>query len=464
MASGALTLRLAARARRADAAAARALLEFQSPTAELLETPVRPVARSMLWVIVTLILASGAVLNLVPIDMVVTGAGRIVSTEPTVVVQPLETAIVRSINVHEGQLVRKGDLLAGLDPTFSSADASALEAQVQSLQAEVDRLIAEASGQSYTPRTSDAPAAVQVALFGQRQSQYRYQMESFQQKISGLQAQLTRAEHDVRAFGERAEIASVLESKRRELERLQVGSQMNRLIAQDQRIEMQRNLTDATGTAERAGRDLKQMMAERDAFEQQWKTQVNQDLTLRSRALNDATEGLRKASLRRQLVELRAKQDAVVLNIARVSVGSVMQSGEQFITLVPTHAPLEVEARIAAEDAGYVQQGQRVTVKFDTFPFVQYGIAEGFVRIVSADSFTGAQENQRGSVGGQGQQTVWYKARVTIDNVAMHGVPGGFEMKPGMPVTADIKAGERTLLKYLFARVLPVGLEGMREP
>ncbi|GJE41124.1 HlyD family type I secretion periplasmic adaptor subunit [Methylobacterium soli] len=441
-----------------------ALLEFQSPTAALLETPVKPAARSMLWVIVTLIVTSGAVLDLLPIDMVVTGAGRVVSTEPTAVVQPLETAIVRSIYVHEGQIVRKGDLLAELDPTFSNADASALESQVQSLQAEVDRLNAETSGRSYTPKTSDAAAAVQIALYGQRQSQYRYQMESFHQKISGLQAQLTRAEHDVKAFSQRADIASVLESKRRELERLQVGSQMNRLVAQDQRIEMQRNLTDATGTAERAGRDLKQMMAERDAFEQQWKTQINQELTLRSRALNDAKEGLRKASLRRQLVELRAKQDAVVLNMARVSVGSVMQSGEQFITLVPTNAPLEVETRIAAEDAGYVQLGQRVTVKFDTFPFVQYGLAEGFVRTISADSFTGAQENQRGSVGGQGQQTVWYKARVTIDNIKMHGVPGGFEMKPGMPITADVKAGERTLLKYLFARILPVGLEGMREP
>ena len=46
----------------------------------------------------------------------------------------------------------------------------------------------------------------------------------------------------------------------------------------------------------------------------------------------------------------------------------------------------------------------------------------------------------------------------------MHDVPGGFVLKPGMPVTADIKVGQRNILHYLFARVLPVGLEGMREP
>jgi hypothetical protein len=46
----------------------------------------------------------------------------------------------------------------------------------------------------------------------------------------------------------------------------------------------------------------------------------------------------------------------------------------------------------------------------------------------------------------------------------MHDVPDGFRLKPGMPVTADIKVGQRNILTYLFARVLPVGLEGMREP
>ena len=211
-----------------------ALLEFESPTAALLEAPVKPAARSMLWTVVSAIFASMAVSALFPIDMVVTGSGRVVSLQATNVVQPLETAIVRAINVREGQTVRAGEVLARLDPTFSAADVSALQAQVKSFQAEVDRLTAEASGTPYQPTSADASTVLQVAMYGQRQAQYRYQMESYNQKISGLQAQITRAEHDVKAFGQRLQIASVLESKRRELERLQVGSQMNRMIAEDQ--------------------------------------------------------------------------------------------------------------------------------------------------------------------------------------------------------------------------------------
>ena len=442
-----------------------ALLEFESPTAALLEAPVKPAARSVLWSVVSAVIASTAVAALFPMDMVVTGSGRVVSLQATNVVQPLETAIVRAINVREGQKVHAGEVLARLDPTFSGADVSALQANVKSFQAEVDRLAAEASGTPYQPTSTDASTALQVAVFGQRQAQYRYQMESYNQKISGLQAQLIRSEHDVKAFGERVQIASGLESKRRELERLQVGSQMNRMVAEDQRIEMERNLTQAQGSAERARRDLQQMMAERDGFEQQWKAKISEDLTLRTRSLSDASESLRKATLRRDLVDLRADQDAVVLTVAKVSVGSVMQSGDPLITLVPTSAPLEVETRIAAADAGYVVPGQKVAIKFDTFPFVQYGMAEGTVRFISPDSFSGSQETQRGNVVTQGDRNdVFYKARVAIDELKMHGVPGGFELKPGMTVTADIKAGERTMLTYLFARILPVGLEGMREP
>jgi HlyD family type I secretion membrane fusion protein len=221
-------------------------------------------------------------------------------------------------------------------------------------------------------------------------------------------------------------------------------------------------LADATGAVERATHDLKQMVAERDSFEQQWKAQVNQELHERSRSLNNAQEGLRKATLRRELVELRAEQDAVVLTIAKVSVGAVMQSGDQFISLVPLASPLEIEARIPGADAGYVQDGQKVTIKFDTFPYVQYGVAHGSVRTISADSFVGAGETQRDAA--LTQTAPFYKTRIAIDEVGMHDVPGGFHLKPGMPVTADVKVGERNILAYLFARMMPIGLEGMREP
>jgi hemolysin D len=109
-----------------------------------------------------------------------------------------------------------------------------------------------------------------------------------------------------------------------------------------------------------------------------------------------------------------------------------------------------------------------VAIKFDTFPFSQYGMAEGNVRVVSPDSFTAESEARNPTsavpVPVTAASEPFYRARISIDKLALHNVPEGFRVAPGMPVTADVKVGKRTVLKYLLGRILPIAQEGMREP
>ena len=461
---GALTVR---RSGRAEAAPLNALLEFQSPSAALATAPVRIGARGTTWIVCTLAAACGAAMALIPIDKVVTAQGRIVSQAPTVVVQPLDTAIIRSIDVREGEVVHKGQLLARLDPTFATADQAALQAQVASLGAEVARLQAEATGTAYRAADPTPEAVLQSAIFMQRQAERTAKMENYKQRIDGARAQIQHGMADVQGYDERLKVAAELEQKRIELEKLQVGSQINRLAATDTRLEVQRGLDGAKAQVQGAVRDLQALVAERDGYDQQWRSQVGQDLSEEGRKLSDAQEQLQKARLRHQLLELRAEQDAVVLNIAHVSVGSVLQSGDQFLSLVPMNAPLEVEANVPGNDAGFVHDGDKVTVKFDTFPFTSYGYAEGTVRFVSADSFTSNpnEPRTRGATP-QGNDAVpaFYRSRISLDAIKLHNTPSGFHVVPGMPVTADIKVGKRTVMLYLLGRFLPVAMDGMREP
>ncbi|MBV8575762.1 MAG: HlyD family type I secretion periplasmic adaptor subunit, partial [Acetobacteraceae bacterium] len=398
-----------------------------------------------------------------------TAQGKVVSEAPTILVQPLETAIVRAILVHEGDKVHAGQVLARLDPTFATADMDALRAQVASLSAEVGRLQAEAEDKPFTYTGLDPSLSLQAAMYGQRHAERTFRLENYQQKISGLLATVWRSQADANAYRQRLDVAKNVESMRKELEKLEVGSKLNSLAATDNRLEMARGLDNANETAESAKRDLAALVAERDAYDQNWRSDVSQKLAEQTRALSDAKENLHKAELRQQLVELRADRDATVLTIAKVSVGSVMQSGDQFITLVPDDVPLEVEANISGRDDGFVHVGDPVAIKFDTFPYHLYGMARGTVRTVSPDSFTGADDaRSRTGIGAvpmpQNSTEPFYKSRIAIDEVKLHNLPAGFHIAPGMPVTADIKVGKRTVLNYLLGRVLPVVSEGMREP
>src|SRR5882724_10504359 len=104
-----------------DAIASGAILEFQSPTLTLISAPAPFSARMTLWLISTCVLVAIVIFGTVPLDRVVVAPGVVLAQNPNVIVQPLETAIVRKIYVREGQLVKKGDLLAELDPTFAKS-------------------------------------------------------------------------------------------------------------------------------------------------------------------------------------------------------------------------------------------------------------------------------------------------------------------------------------------------------
>lgn len=446
---------------------ANILLEFESPTAALVAQPTPIGSRYTIYVMVSMFMVALVLAATVPIDRVVSSQGRVVATSSNTVVQPLETSIVRSIDVREGQLVHAGDVLARLDPTFAAADVESLGSQTASLQAEVDRLQAEVDDRPYV---SDGSAASQVQelLYAQRRAERFFRLENYRQKIDGLQIKVNQARSDIMAYTERLGVAKTLEAKRRELERLAVGSQLNTLSAIDTRVEIERNLANATSALAGAQRDLDAMVAERDGYVQQSRTESSQQLTEQARKLAESRENWNKAKLRRRLVELRADRDSIVLSVASVSVGSVMQSGDEFIKLVPIDAPLQVETIIDARDAGFIRVGDSVVIKFETFPYVLYGTADGTVQGISPDSFRNPTEDRTRPTRPRGDPqdfgNLYYRGKVSLDAIKLHDLPAGFRLQPGMPIVADVKIGKRTVLRYLMSRVLPATREGMREP
>jgi len=444
-----------------------AILEFQWPSTAIANAPVPRSARGVVWMVTSMVAVLIAAAGVIPVDQVVTARGVVVSQSPTILVQPLDTAIVRSIDVREGDRVRAGDLLARLDPTFAAADLATLAAQVSSLEAEVSRLEAESQGGPFAYTGLDPSWLLQAALHAQRIAEFDSRIDNFRHRADELTALISRAQSDAAGYRERLGVAETVEQMRRQLEAMQSGSKLQLLMASDVRAEMARSLAYAEQTAEGARRDLAALEAERNGYVQGWRADVSQKLADASGKLSDAREQLNKARLRRQLVELRSEHDAIVQSVAKVSVGSVLQSGQHFITLVPADAPLEIEGNIFGRDNGFVHVGDAVAIKFDTFPYSQYGMADGTVRIVSPDSFTAQEEARNPTSAVPVMATVaepFYRARITIERVALHGVPEGFRVTPGMPVTTDIKVGKRTVLKYLLGMVVPVATEAMREP
>src|ERR1700733_9861074 len=106
------------------------ILEYQSPSTAIVNAPVPRFARGVSWIVGSMVLACFAAMSIIKVDKVVTAQGKVIPKAATIVVQPLETAIVRSIEVREGETVHAGQVLAHLDPTFASADLGTQVSQV----------------------------------------------------------------------------------------------------------------------------------------------------------------------------------------------------------------------------------------------------------------------------------------------------------------------------------------------
>ncbi|RUT27254.1 HlyD family type I secretion periplasmic adaptor subunit [Asaia sp. W19] len=446
-----------------------ALLEFHSPSAALVNLPPTATARYIIWIVGALMVASLTAASVFPLNKVVSTPGRLVAVDRDLVIQPLEISIIRSIDVELGQYVKKGQVLAHLDPTLSKADIVNLKAQRDSYVATIDRLHAEAEGKAYTPDLNNSYSVREAASFERRRAEYTAKINQYDQEIAALQSQMTGSLASAAMHQSRGRVANEVLQMRRRLQADQVGSKLSTLAAQSELMDAERAQIEAQQTASATKAKLAATQAERDAYVQNWKGQIYTQLAEVQHHADEAIGEYKKAELRNKLVELRSPDDGVVLNIAKLSVGSVISPGQMLMAIVPTGAALEMEAVLRGNDAGFVKLGDHALLKFQTFPYTQYGGADGTVRLISADAFTAGDMKSAASgeppAGDQDpSQSGFYRVRLRIDRYTLHGVPSFFHPTPGMPVTADIQVGKRTMMQYFFSKAIPAATTGLREP
>ncbi len=407
-----------------------------------------------LHVIVLLIAALVVWASVSEVDRIVSAPGRLITTKPLIVVQPLETGVVRSVEVSVGSIVREGDLLATLDPTFVEADATGLEEKLVSLTAEAERLRSEIDGTALHAPPGDRARAFQVQLREQRMAEYQSRLASFDAAVARLEENIVSNRETQESLRERLRVVNQIVAMREELLRRDVGSQLQVMEARLNQLNIKEQLTSKLAEGRELLHNLEKAKSERGSFMQEW-TRVGADKLLSvSREIDTTTQELAKAKRRSNLVDLRAPSDGVVLEIAQRSVGSVARSAEALITMVPLNVSLEVEVEVKASDVSRIRTGDPVRLKLEALPYQQYGHLEGAVRVVSEDSFRPEADKAR---------TI-YRSRISIERDKLRDVPADFRLIPGMTVAAEIIIGRRTVIAYFLHPILRVFNESLREP
>ncbi|HEY0337697.1 MAG TPA: HlyD family efflux transporter periplasmic adaptor subunit, partial [Burkholderiales bacterium] len=168
-----------------------------------------------------------------------------------------------------------------------------------------------------------------------------------------------------------------------------------------------------------------------------------------------------KQQHRHGLLELKAPQGGIVKDLATHTAGTVLAPGTIVLTLVPQDEPLLAEVWIGNADAGFVQPGQKVRVKFATYPFQKYGMLDGYIQQISAD----AQDKSVTADATTRQQLpdFAYRALVKLETDVLESQGQRLRLVAGMLVTAEVKLGRRTVLEYVLSPLQKVAAEAARE-
>ncbi|MGO8641859.1 HlyD family type I secretion periplasmic adaptor subunit [Rhizobium ruizarguesonis] len=438
-----------------------AIAEFQSDAVELEERAPPRVARMTLYCVTALIALAIIWASVSSIDEVVIAPGKLVTTQPTIVVQPLETSIIRTIEVKAGEVVHAGQTLATLDATFSQADVDQQQAKFSALDAQVRRIEAELAGNDYT--AGDTPdQMLQAQLFGQRRAFYTAQLQNFEQQIAGQSAALLASKNQEAVLNDRRDGLSQIEAARERLYNKQSGSLITLLGSRDARLDVESDLTAVRGRADEAAHAYAKLSADRQAFIEDFRRAAMEQLVELRGQRDMADEELKKMALRRNMVVLTAPADSVVLDLAQRSVGSVVREAEPVVTLVPINVPLEAEVSINTRDIGRVAVGKEARVKLDAYPFQKYGTATGEVRTISQDTFLTGQQEQTATP--SQPAAPFFKARILLADTRLNATDVPVRLLPGMTVTTEIKVGNRTVISYFLYPLLRGLDNAIREP
>jgi len=439
----------------------RLIAEFQSDAIEVEQRSPPRFARLTLYCVLALILAAVTWASVSQVDMIVTAQGKLITMRPNLVVQPLETSVIREIHVRAGDRVNRGDLLATLDPTFSQADHDQLRNRVGAFDASIARLRAELASSDYVAANlGDADAVLQRNMFLQRKSAREAQMQNFDAQIASAQANLATAKNEEAVLVQRLDNMRAIESMRSTLMDKEVGSKLNFLLSRDARLDVESNLARVRGNIADYAHRVDKVQADQKVFAEDFRRTAFQDLVETLTKRDSASEELKKVELRRQLIVLRAPADAIVLEVASRTIGSVVREAETLFVLVPRDVALQAEVNVEGRDVGQISLGQPVRIKFEPFPFQKYGTGTGSVRVISQDSFAPDPKSEAA------RRTIvpYYRVLVDLSDVKLRLLGDRVQLIPGMAVTAEMKVGQRSVISY-FLYPLMRGLdEAIREP
>lgn len=380
------------------------------------------------------------------------------------VVQHPDGGVIQSIDVREGDVVEKGDVLVRLDPEILRSELTIVENQLFEIIARRGRLEAERDDSAeiifdpFLIEMADAVSGVRGFMEGQRQL-HDQRRETLAAEINQMEkriGQITSQNEGIAA--QQAAITRQLELLDEELDNMK--SLLEKGLAQSSVVlQLERNKAALQGQAG----ELTALVAENEGRMTEIEIgilnlkQARREeaiTTLRDLGYQEVELGERRRALISQLgrLDVRAPLGGVVHAMQVFAEREVIGPAQEILFLVPQDQPLVIGARVDPIHVDEVHVGQDVTLRLSSLDGRTSPELEGRVITVSADALVDEQTGLN-----------YYRARIVLKEGEVEKLPEGTVLVPGMPVESFLRTAERSPMAYLVKPLADYLNRAMRE-
>ena len=389
-------------------------------------------------------------------DQFAVAEGEVAPSDKVKVIQHLEGGVISQLFVNDGQVVKQNDPLVEVDLAISGTNKDELAAKLDGLYLTRARLMAESNSQplalpdDVVKRRPDQ-AAAETSTYHARQVELENRLQSAQDRVS--QASLAVQE----MLSTNAATATDLELSRKNLamsaDLLKDGltSKMDHLehereekLLEGKYNTLQSSIPKAKAALGEAQRDLDDTKLKFHSDTLQELGDVEQDI---SRTQELLTEAQGRASRR----TIRSPVNGIVKNMRYHTIGGVIGPGDPIMEIVPADENLVIEARLNPQDVGLVAVGQPARIKVSAYDYTKFGVLNGGLTYVGADSVNDPKGNP------------YFQVIIKPERSYYGTTPGSWPIRPGMTASVDIRIGSKTVLEYLLKPVIRMRYDALHE-
>jgi multidrug efflux pump subunit AcrA (membrane-fusion protein) len=345
------------------------------------------------------------------VEEITEGEGKVIPISGEQIIQNLEGGILAELDVKEGQVVEKGQVLLKIDPTKANASYQESYKKMIALLGSVSRLRAEVYD---NPLIFPVEVQTHPDIVRNETEAFNSRHRALEQSVSGLERSLAMIEKEIAMTTPLVEKGLVsdlelIKSKRQANDTsLQITERKNKFLAES-----------------------------------------NQELARAESELAQARENAIGREDTMMRTQVKSPLRGTVKNIKVTTIGGVIASATDIMEIVPLEDQLLIEAKIQPKDVAFLRPGLDAMVKVSAYDYSIYGSLSGKLEQISPDTL----RDERSNAARAGINDVYYKVIIRTNSATLERDGKEFAIIPGMTTTIQIKTGKKTILEYLLKPV-----------